>query len=86
MKRVNKFELLPKEEQQFVLKTCDENSYDTALEILVRPRSEGGLAFNTSRTALCRFYTHHHSDHRSIEQLGQFADAVVERLNLEAAL
>src|SRR5438067_11476357 len=76
MKRPNKFETLPAEDQQHILKTCDENPYHIALEILAKPRPEGGLNFDTSRTALCRFYTHHHPDQQTIEQLGQYADAV----------
>jgi hypothetical protein len=76
MKRPNKFDVLSAEDQQCLLKICDENTYDAAVEILAKPRSEGGLSFYTSRTALSGFYTHHHPDHNAIAQIGQFADSV----------
>jgi hypothetical protein len=76
MKRINKFENLSAKDQQIVLKTCADNPYHVALRILARPRSEGGLNLHTSRTALSRFCVHHHPDQRSLELIGQYADAV----------
>jgi hypothetical protein len=76
MKKLNKFELLTPEDQQLVLRACAENPYHIAIQLLARPRSEGGLSLRTSRSALQRFYVHHHPDQRSLELVGQFADAI----------
>jgi hypothetical protein len=76
MRRINKFENLSPEDREIVLKTCANNPYHVALRILARPRAEGGLNLHTSRTALARFCVHHHPDQRSLELIGQYADAV----------
>jgi hypothetical protein len=76
MKRINKFEDLSSEDQQVILNTCADNPYHVALILLAKPRSEGGLDFKTSRSALSRFCVHHHPDQRTLELLGQYADAV----------
>lgn len=72
----NKFQNLAAEDRELVLKTCDQNPYHIAVQILAKPRAEGGLDLITSRTALCRFYTHHHPGQAAIELLGQYADAI----------
>jgi hypothetical protein len=53
----NQFAALPETDRKFILDLCFKTPYDEAVELLRRPRSEGGLNIITSRSALSRFYT-----------------------------
>ena len=52
----SQFAFLPEEDRKLVLDLCSAHTYDQAVDLLRKPRAEGGLAINTSRSALSRFY------------------------------
>jgi hypothetical protein len=76
MKRLNKFSLLPKEDQTFILNLCEKMTYKQACLELAKPRGEGGLGFTTSPSDLCKFNTRHHPEAIATEAWGQFASAI----------
>ena len=61
-KSKSQFASLPQEDQKLILELCSRHEYSEAVEILSKPRSEGGLNIHTSRAALCRFFTQHQAD------------------------
>jgi hypothetical protein len=70
----NQFAALPEADRKFILDLCSKTPYDEAVELLRRPRSEGGLNIITSRSALSRFCTSAQPEsHHAL--LAQFAAA-----------
>jgi hypothetical protein len=53
----SQFASLPEADRKLILDLCSKNPYDHVVELLRRPRAEGGLSIRTSRSALSRFYT-----------------------------
>ncbi len=82
MKERNQFHHFSKEDQKFIFDLCAKNTYDDAVEILRRPRAQGGLDIITSPSALCRFYTTHHPEPTRI-LLAQYASAAHVRHEIE---
>jgi hypothetical protein len=74
-KQRNQFAALSEQDRKHVLDLCTKYSYKQAAEILGRPRSEGGLAIVTSRSALNRFFTTYHEE-PARALLAQYASAV----------
>jgi hypothetical protein len=70
----NQFHTLPEQDRNLILDLCSKHSYEEAIEIISRPRPEGGLGLVTSRSALCRFYTTWHPE-PAREVLAQYAAA-----------
>ena len=56
-KSKSQFAALSEDDRKYILKLCSEHSYDDAVDLLLKPRGEGGLDILTSRAALCRFFT-----------------------------
>lgn len=83
MKQRNQFAYLPREERKLIFELCSSHTYETVVEILALPRSEGGLNITTSPSALCRFYTSEHPEpHREV--LAQYATATHVRHERES--
>ena len=72
---MNKFELLPEADQQFILGLCEKRIYAEAVKILAQPRPVG-LSIVTSVSTLCRFNTRHSRDCHEAEVLGQYAESL----------
>jgi hypothetical protein len=53
----NQFAALSQADQNYILDLCARQIYDDIVELLRKPRAEGGLDIITSRAALCRFFT-----------------------------
>jgi hypothetical protein len=70
----SQFTSLPQEDRTLILKLCSEHDYSEVVEILRKPRSEGGLNIHTSRAALCRFFTNSNPE-PTLALLAQFAAA-----------
>ena len=73
-KQRNQFVALSEQDRKYILNLCSQHSYDDTVEILHRPRSEGGLGIATSRSALSRFFTTSSSE-SAIAVLAQYAAA-----------
>src|SRR5687768_16623721 len=73
-KERNQFAFLPDEDRKLILNLCSKQAYEEVVDILVKPRTEGGLDLVTSRSALCRFYTTSHPE-PDREVLAQLATA-----------
>ena len=73
-KETNQFAALPAEDRKLILNLCANHSYTEAVQILRKPRAEGGLNIITSRTALCRYFTNSQPD-PELAVLVQFAAA-----------
>ena len=73
-KSKSQFASLPQEDQKLILDLCSVHEYGEVVEILSKPRSEGGLNIHTSRAALCRFFTQHQAG-STLGLLAQFAAA-----------
>jgi len=58
---MNKFELLPEADQQFILGLCEKHIYAEAVKIIAQPRPVG-LSIVASISTLCRFNTRHSRD------------------------
>src|SRR5688500_2680886 len=76
MQRLNKFSRLPKQDQDLILDLCKKLPYRTVADQLAKPRDEGGLAFTTCPSSLCKFFYKHHPEAIASEALGQLASAV----------
>lgn len=73
-KSKSQFASLSQDDRNLILKLCSEREYTEVVEILAKPRSEGGLDIRTSRAALCRYFTQHQAD-TSFALLSQLAAA-----------
>ena len=73
MKTKNRFKLLPPEDQQKIIDLCDRHPYTDVLDIIAKPRSEGGLQLQASYSALCRFYLSANREARKTTVLRQTA-------------
>ena len=83
MKQRNQFAHLPREDRKLIFELCSSHTYETVVEILALPRSEGGLNITTSPSALCRFYTSEHPEPNR-EVLAQYANATHVRHQQES--
>src|SRR3954469_22590562 len=79
---MNKFELLPEADQQFIFDLCDQHIYSDAARILAEPRPVG-LSINVSTSTLCRYYTRYFPECHQAQVLGQYANAL--RIRREGA-
>ena len=70
------FERLDPQDQEYILRLCDDHTYDHVVEILARPRDAGGLALTTSRTSLGRFYTERSRDAIDTQLLAQYTNSL----------
>ena len=70
----NQFAALSPEDRQQILNLCSQHPYEEVAAILRKPRAEGGLEIDTSRSALSRFYTNA-SHETSVTVLAQVAAA-----------
>jgi hypothetical protein len=59
---------LSEADQSRILTHCEHNYYEDVVKILARPRRDGGLDFQTSASALCRFVTRHHVEAQGVEE------------------
>ena len=55
----DKFAILSESDREQLIDWLTHNTYETVLQLAAKPRSEGGLDFHTSRTALHNFYHKH---------------------------
>ncbi|HEX7858908.1 MAG TPA: hypothetical protein VF773_01135 [Verrucomicrobiae bacterium] len=79
----NQFAELPEADRKHILDLCAHHGYSDVVEILAKPRSEGGLDLVTSRSALCRFYTQYNPE-PSQAVLAQIAAAANIRHELDS--
>ncbi|HEX7859416.1 MAG TPA: SEC-C metal-binding domain-containing protein [Verrucomicrobiae bacterium] len=79
----NQFAGLPEADRKLILDLCSHHDYAEVVEILRKPRSDGGLNLVTSRAALCRFYTHYNPE-PSQAVLAQIAAAANIRHELDS--
>ena len=70
----NQFASLSREDQKYVLDLCAKQTYDDIVDLLRKPRPDGGLDIATSRAALCRYFTTSHED-STLALLAQVAAA-----------
>ena len=57
MKTKNRLKLLPPEDQQRIIELCASFPYEEVVDLIAKPRAEGGLQIQTSVSALCRYNT-----------------------------
>src|SRR3954471_4292783 len=72
----NKFHRLTAAEQQQILDLCEKETYEKVIELIARPRAEGGLALETSISGLSRFYTTYNPEAVRCRQSAQFSKSV----------
>ncbi len=72
----NKFHRLTAGEQQQILDLCEKETYEKVIELIARPRAEGGLALETSISGLSRFYTTYNPEAVRCRQNAQFSKSV----------
>ena len=70
----NQFASLSQEDQKYILDLCAKETYDDIVDLLRKPRADGGLDIITSRAALCRFFTTFRQD-SALAVLAQIAAA-----------
>ena len=55
MRKQSKIRSLSTEDQKRILELCAEHTYDEVVDLVAKPRDQGGLDFKTNRGALSRF-------------------------------
>jgi hypothetical protein len=62
MRKLSKLAALAPADQNHVINLCSKHPYEHVVILLAKPRGDGGLDLQTSRSALCRFATTFHPD------------------------
>jgi len=75
MKTKSKFKALPREDQDWIFRLCQNNTFEKAVEILEKPGPEG-LALKTSYSAVRRFYLEYNPDAQQAQILDQYAQGL----------
>jgi hypothetical protein len=78
MKPKSVFHTLSPEDRDRVVSLCGQHTYHEVLEMIAKPRSEGGLDVQSSESALCRFYVRSHPLARKIQVDAQLVEALDE--------
>src|SRR5262245_6504069 len=76
MKKQSKIRSLSTEDQNRIRQLCDGNTYDAVVELVAKPREQGGLDLKPNRSALSRRC----SEHGTLALSSQLADQFLNLL------
>ncbi len=72
------FQTLSPDDRNQIIALCENHTYQQVLEMIAKPKSDGGMNIHSSVSALCRFYVRHHPLAQRIIIDSQLAEAMDE--------